>query len=270
VRVEETKPAEVGRLLMLNLSKQPVLVPAGAVLKGGAQTRIVASPVLLLGQSVHHIDVRCVERGRWTPHAPAPFSKVHSSPMSIKRRKMERDITSRLDSGIRAPDQHATWVDVDRYLASRDCLSATSSLADSFEAPSENAGARGPQVSIDLAGAAGLAVFDRRGRLLTWEVFGTPGLASGGVEFILEGIREETGFSPVVRGADPALAKAFSHSRSALMNPSAMREEPGAGGTMSVVDFAAAAADLQGSAVVFEASVLHLAVTSAEAGVFSG
>ena len=89
VRVEETKPAEVGRLPMLNLSKQPVLVPAGAVLKGGAQTRIVASPVLLLGQSVHHIDVRCVERGRWTPHAPAVRGLRRSSALSADRQGPE-------------------------------------------------------------------------------------------------------------------------------------------------------------------------------------
>ena len=131
--VEELPAPQVPMLRVENRGQKPVFIPAGTMLRGGAQTRIVAVPTLVLGGCVQAVEVRCVERGRWDTSSEKSFTAASSSPHSIKLQKLRRDSTARLSGLSRAADQGETWREVDTWLGEKQIRSPSSSLAAALE-----------------------------------------------------------------------------------------------------------------------------------------
>ena len=77
VRIEEMESPTVPTIRLLNEGEHPVFVPAGVLLKGGAQTRVVAVPCVVLAGCSQLVCVRCVEAGRWQTSNPlAPHDSL--------------------------------------------------------------------------------------------------------------------------------------------------------------------------------------------------
>lgn len=64
-RISET--SEVNRLLVENVSAEPVFIQAGEIVKGGKQDRVVGSDLILPPRSGKiAVPAHCVEQGRWS------------------------------------------------------------------------------------------------------------------------------------------------------------------------------------------------------------
>ncbi len=201
IEIEELRSPRVPSVTVINHGEIPVFFPAGAVLKGGAQTRIVATPSLVLGNAQARIPVRCVESGRWTTHRDRVFHGVSASPLQMKSAKHRRDVTARQSRLERAADQGETWHHVSEFLAHKEVTSPTQSLIAAMDRETtrsrHQASRRSPveqeRAQQALDGAAGLAVSDRKSGWVAWDVFGVKGLAEQGVRMALESVEVETG-----------------------------------------------------------------------------
>jgi hypothetical protein len=59
--------ASVGSLLVENSGRTPLLVPAGTLVRGGNQDRVIEEDVVVAADSAALVRVHCVEHGRWSP-----------------------------------------------------------------------------------------------------------------------------------------------------------------------------------------------------------
>lgn len=76
--------AGVNQLLVDNLSKEPVIVLSGEVLKGGKQDRIIGQEMVLPPNSRgNRVPVFCVEEKRWS--SPKEWSYYHEGSMHLRR-----------------------------------------------------------------------------------------------------------------------------------------------------------------------------------------
>ncbi|MFW5858030.1 MAG: ARPP-1 family domain-containing protein, partial [Planctomycetota bacterium] len=66
VQVSTDVQGEVGRLVIENRGKQPILVLAGTLLKGGKQDRQIGQDFIIRPGASTPVDSYCVEHGRWT------------------------------------------------------------------------------------------------------------------------------------------------------------------------------------------------------------
>ena len=181
--VEELESPEVGRLLFRHKGAPDagsIFVPAGTLVRGGGQNRIVSLSTLLMPGEVRNVEVRCVEKGRWTVHRDREFTGTGSSPLSLKSHKLSRDSTARLrEARSRASDQGETWNDVDRHLESRTVTSHTSSLFDAIDQRAHMV----VELPERLAGAAGAWM---EGETTGGEVFVSAGLRRAGMRSLAE------------------------------------------------------------------------------------
>ncbi|MCI4671820.1 MAG: hypothetical protein MRZ79_27000 [Bacteroidia bacterium] len=76
--------AGVNQLVMDNLSKQPVILMSGEILKGGKQDRVIAQDMVLLPNSRRNrVPVYCVEEKRWS--SPKQWTYYHEGSMHLRR-----------------------------------------------------------------------------------------------------------------------------------------------------------------------------------------
>ena len=201
VEVSELPHPDVPTVQVENLADVPVLFPAGALLQGGAQTRIIATPALVFPHTTAPIEVRCVEAGRWETHRARAFDAVCAAPATFRTQKLSRDSRSRMHLRERADDQHETWREVDAFLASRSTVSRTASLLDGVEhthAGVEHEGARQPaasraRVAAAMRDASGVALLGPGGGWASVEAYGTRALAEPGSELALSAVELEAG-----------------------------------------------------------------------------
>ena len=84
VAIRELAEPRVSTLTISNRSATGILVPEGAILDGGWQTRVVSRSRFVAANTSRQIPVNCVERGRWQgdgehrPDGRAPISVVAS------------------------------------------------------------------------------------------------------------------------------------------------------------------------------------------------
>lgn len=112
--------AGVNRLLIDNLSNQPVLLLSGEILKGGKQDRVIGQDMVLPPNSRRNrVPVFCVEEKRWS--SPKQWSYYHEGSMHLRRivdqsqnqRQVWREVAYELDrdgvaSGTRAYTSHSS------------------------------------------------------------------------------------------------------------------------------------------------------------------
>ncbi len=246
VVVEELARPDVAQLLFRHtggISGAAVFVPAGTLVRGGGQNRIVSLSTMLHAGDSRPLEVRCVEVGRWNPMRNREFTGTGATPHSLKSRKMSRDLHARMRvTGHRSEDQGETWADVARHLDRVAMQSATGSLFDALD--------RSPAAPVvlpnALAGAAG-AWFD--GVASGAEVFLSPSLRRTGVKALVE--------SAVSDGESTEGPRAtFADVREDLLSSRAWRATAVPGGT--IVDFKGDRSGAVGSAFVADGRVIHL------------
>ena len=117
----------VGELVVTNNSVEPVLLLAGDLLEGGWQHRAIAEPVLIAAGASEVVNVKCVERGRWS-----------GAGEQINRgRKTGPRLRSKLEGSMQGK-QHEVWAEVDRF-SSMQFTSKTASYVDYLNLVEEQA-----------------------------------------------------------------------------------------------------------------------------------
>lgn len=153
------------------LGDTPVLVPAGELLVGGRQDRIVSATVLARPRVVTAVPVSCVERGRWSPSGEAFRARGLAS--STLRSLAGRSVTRCLRT-LRgyASDPAAVWSGVEREHRRARTASRTGALAVAHEARRRQlrdlTDALAPR--LERSGAVGLVAFSS-GTALGADVF---------------------------------------------------------------------------------------------------
>ncbi len=120
VEISELREADVNRLRVRNRSKEPVFVMAGEMLRGGKQDRIAGDDLILPPKSDLTIPVFCVEHGRWAGRESG-FSAGHSLAGAKVRGAAAR-------SGARGGGQGAVWEGVAEQQRALGAPSATGAL----------------------------------------------------------------------------------------------------------------------------------------------
>lgn len=200
LRIAELRPPTMSTVLADNLCDQPVLVPAGAVLRGGAQTRIVAVSVVVPGLQRELVAVRCVEIGRWTDHRDPVFRGVDAAPLGIQISRTRREASARLSGRHRAEDQGETWHDVagclhaHQVVSSTHCLQEASDLAEADVRRDRAHLVQDQQAGAEesLVGAAGLVVSSAEPAWAYLELTGARSLRRGCSSSLLRAVELET------------------------------------------------------------------------------
>ncbi|MEY3072759.1 MAG: hypothetical protein RLZZ353_955 [Actinomycetota bacterium] len=125
--IEELPSAEVPTLRFTNGAGRPVLVPAGSLVSGGLQNRMVNVSVLLPAATALDVPVSCVQAGRWS--GQGAFTRGRSfAPRRVRRtNELTVDLNLRSGRGARA-DQRHVWATVDHELHREGLASATRDL----------------------------------------------------------------------------------------------------------------------------------------------
>ena len=248
-RVDELAPPQVARLQFQHTGRcpQPVFVPAGTLVKGGGQNRIVSLSALLMPGETRVIEVRCVEARRWNPGHDGAFTTASSAPAWLKSRKIVRDTDARMErTGLRASDQDQTWRDVTLHLERTRTLSRTESLFDAIEATAPVV------VPPTMLGAAGVCT---EGERASAEVFFSSGLRTAGVRGLVESANRD------VAGPDQRTrSRTFAEMREDVLAGVEWLETSVRGGTIVDVQGRIAV----GSAFVVDDRVIHLALYERE------
>lgn len=169
--VAELTPPIVARVRVYNRSRDTLFAPAGTVLKGGGQNRVLLLPLLVPPGRVRDPYVHCVERQRWDPRGGDRFETTASAPVGFRL-----EVTGRLD----APDQEHTWSGVRASLTRRAVRSPTEDLL---------SGGAGP--TRPTTGHGG-AVLDA-GRLRAWEWSGVEVAGSALLSDLVAGAATDAG-----------------------------------------------------------------------------
>jgi hypothetical protein len=115
LRVSELPDAEVPILVATNDAPIPVLLPAGWIVEGGRQNRVVNVPVLVPENSTIEIPVSCVEQGRW--NGARNFGYGRSVAPRRVRRENARSVAEGIrDFGMKRADQSQIWDTVADHL----------------------------------------------------------------------------------------------------------------------------------------------------------
>ncbi|MFM8381325.1 MAG: ARPP-1 family domain-containing protein [Actinomycetota bacterium] len=114
--VTELPNAQVPTLVVSNLTNFPVLLPAGWIVEGGRQNRVVNVPVLVPGRATLEIPVSCVEQGRW--NGRGDFGVGRSVAPRRVRRENSRTVRENLEhGGFKNADQSVIWDTVSEHLS---------------------------------------------------------------------------------------------------------------------------------------------------------
>jgi hypothetical protein len=263
--IEELPAPTVPSVKVLNRADLPVFFPAGVVLRGGAQTRIVATPTLVMPGMTVEVAVRCVEAGRWSTHSDRRFRGVSSAPERLKRSKARRDSAARESRGVRASDQTDTWQEVTVYLETCRVHSPSESLQDAMEDTitivlekrNEMSEEEKAQIQAALEGAQGVAITRHPEGLVALDLFGTPDLAEHGVPMAVDSVEIEAGNVGRAQPTEVAASALLDAVRKSVLAAAwTVREE----GTGTLIDFSTPAG-AQGTAFVYQEHVLQTSLS---------
>lgn len=105
---EELNPPDLGTVIATNLAQVPILLPAGTLLVGGAQSRVVSTGVLCPPRSVVMVAVSGVEARRWGPLGPlSPTDR--SAPGSVRAALAATLVRDPAEHEVCVADQEAVW-----------------------------------------------------------------------------------------------------------------------------------------------------------------
>ena len=113
--VTELPNAQVPTLTVTNLTNFPVLLPAGWIVEGGRQNRVVNVPVLIPGRATLEIPVSCVEQGRWHGHGNFGVGRT-VAPRRVRRTNLETVRRNIERGGYKNADQGMIWTEVQDHL----------------------------------------------------------------------------------------------------------------------------------------------------------
>lgn len=188
LRVSELPNAEVPTLVATNDADIPVLLPAGWVVEGGRQNRVVNVPVLVPEHATIEIPVSCVEQGRW--NGVRNFGYARSVAPRRVRRENARTVAENIRMrGEKRADQSQIWGTVEHHLDNlgvqdyaRNLLAAEEVLFDdSRRAVVEGIVANGP-----LPGQNGVVV-SHGSRVVAMDIFANEQLLGQAWESLVRG-----------------------------------------------------------------------------------
>ena len=133
---EVSEDGSIPELLVDNTGETPVLMLDGTELRGGKQTRVLNTTVLMGGRSRTRIPVSCVEQGRWKQLSRKFHYGSHSSP-SLRRVIKEGLISGGGRPGRRRSDQIAVWMEVRRKHRTLGVSSETADMSEALESRRE-------------------------------------------------------------------------------------------------------------------------------------
>lgn len=148
----------VALLEVHNSSDTPFVLLEGTVVDGGWQHRVTVHDMLIAAGQNLHVDVRCVEAGRWSG-ASAQEVSTRRAPLAISGalRGLRRDRSASHDAPSRRADQGEVWERVASYSQTLHAASATSSMVDVFDQV---------EVSAQVRALVPKPVFGQRGVLI--------------------------------------------------------------------------------------------------------
>lgn len=131
VEIREGDQESVGRLWIENRGDDPVLVPAGTVVKGGKQDRQLGRDVVILAGDSEAVEAFCVERGRWssTRQGVSTAGQFASTGMVAVQRVRAR--------AHYAKDQGQVWEEVSRINRRAVAENSTGTLLGTLEQDDE-------------------------------------------------------------------------------------------------------------------------------------
>ncbi|MCB9641325.1 MAG: hypothetical protein H6728_09590 [Myxococcales bacterium] len=128
---EINEQGSVPKLEIENRGTKPVLILDSELFLGGKQDRLANATYLLAPKKSHHIDVSCVEQGRWAydPEAKKQDLRVGFGMFAAtgRGRKLQSVSRSFRSEQTFTSDQMAVWHEVGRYLHQTQAHSATQS-----------------------------------------------------------------------------------------------------------------------------------------------
>jgi hypothetical protein len=153
---EVSEDGSIPELLVDNTGATPVLMLDGTELRGGKQTRVLNTTVLMGGRSRTRIPVSCVEQGRWKQLSRKFQYGSHSSP------SLRRVIKEGLTPGGGRPerrrsDQFAVWMEIRRKHHTLGVSSETGDMSAALETRREKVERMKAEFPCP-AGANGIAV----------------------------------------------------------------------------------------------------------------
>lgn len=108
LEVSELQSASVPELEVHNPKPHPVVIPAGRVLEGGRQTRVVNVSIIVPAGARMVIPVSCVESGRWA--GGSTFRHSHRVVNRHVRHAKSRGVKRNIDlTGRHESDQGMVW-----------------------------------------------------------------------------------------------------------------------------------------------------------------
>lgn len=224
--VEELPAAEVPVVRLGNASGVPVLVPAGTVVEGGRQNRVLTTSVLVPAATVLDVPVSCVQAGRWS--GMGTFGLAASMAPRRVRRASTASVRDQLNrGGQRRADQGRVWAEVDAELERNGVRSPDRDLLELARAREHDAAwraavdelvARGP-----LPGQVGIVVA-HGARVVAADLFATPDLLAVNWEAL---VRSHLGERVAPPHTAPSATRALTFLRRFASAPS--RVVPGAG-----------------------------------------
>jgi hypothetical protein len=127
--ISVTETDAVAQLDCFNCSALPVFFPAGTLLIGGAQDRMVESSLVVGSGHTGQLPVQCTQQNRWDTGIAANDDRSHFT--SPERGSMGAH--SLLAAATGEMGQTNTWQTIDQIAATTETATVTSRLADVFE-----------------------------------------------------------------------------------------------------------------------------------------
>ncbi|MGO8949606.1 MAG: ARPP-1 family domain-containing protein [Ktedonobacterales bacterium] len=159
--ITERPDAQVPELEARSTAPVPVLLLNGEQVVGGLQNRILNATVLVAANTVSHLPVTCVERGRWHPvyetdagsrlerhsvvgrrsegaHAAATFACAESGYAEL-RKMQTKSVSAALASGAGyLADQRMVWGEVSARMTNTGSHSSTHAMQELYRQPARS------------------------------------------------------------------------------------------------------------------------------------
>jgi flavodoxin len=138
VITEINESGHVPELMVVNNSRQKILLIDGEELVGAKQNRVLNVTILLAPNSETMIPVSCIEQGRWS-YASKEFSSANRTMSADLRKKKTQSVHNRArESGSFASNQGEIWEEISlKFERCQENPSPTMALSDLFEAKKE-------------------------------------------------------------------------------------------------------------------------------------
>jgi len=132
VEVREKSTASVPELWLINHSETMVLVMGGEGVVGGKQNRMVNASFLIPARGELALPVTCVEHGRW--HRVSDRFRAGEAVYASLRHQTNRQVTQGLrTSGRHSADQGAVWQSIEDRSAMLGAASPTAAMHDIYQ-----------------------------------------------------------------------------------------------------------------------------------------